>query len=88
VSIARLASRTCPDAKLIQFLFKVLLAGGVAITSVFAETTVVGIALGRGWGIMSMSMFSFIVFILLLFCETMGGSIVVMHGARQSLPVC
>jgi hypothetical protein len=88
VSIARLASRTCPDAKLIQFLFQELLAGGIAITSVFTETTVVGIALGRCWGIMAMSMLSFIVFILLLLCETMGGSIVVVHGARQSLPVC
>jgi hypothetical protein len=88
VSIARLASRTCPDAKLIQFLFKELLAGGVAIPSVFTKTTVVGITLGRRWGIVAMSMLSFVVFILLLLCETMGGSIVVMHGARQSLSVC
>ncbi len=81
MGITRLASRTCPDAKLIQFLFKVLLTGGVAITSVFAKTTVVGVALGRGWGIMTTSMFGFIVFILFLLCETVSGSIVVMHGA-------
>jgi hypothetical protein len=81
VGIARLASRTGPDAKLIQFLFKELLAGGITITRVFTKTAIVGIALGRGLGIVTMSLFSFIVFILLLLCEAVGGSIVMMHRA-------
>jgi hypothetical protein len=87
MSIARLASRTCPDAKLVQFLFKELLAGGVTIARVFTETAVMGIALSRGLGIAAMPLLGFIILILLLLCETVGGPIVVMHGTWQSLPM-
>jgi hypothetical protein len=82
VRVARLASRTRSDAELIQLFLKELLTRRIAITCVFTEATVVGIALGRGLGIMAMPLFRFVVLIFLLFCKTVGRSIVVMHGAR------